>query len=316
MTIGPVLEEAFVDPSKVLGFEYCNSQGEIKDVHLIGWRESGRYLLGRCLEDGKFKTYRIDRIRKYFADVSTLLVNPVQLAPPKLRVSDTNTSDSLQVCFTGFTGDQKIALQEQALANGLTVVQSVTKNLKFLVCGSNAGPKKIKQARDRSIYILSAVQFELLLETGELPDDQIVLAGNRSFAERIENPSNVFNGWRYKVQEWHWSAFSVCVRQFVDSVSAEVIHSWSRISGVFDFHEGDVFYDVNNQDNFLQVAYNSEDGILEIHEVFGRKPAQGYQVTEEQFAFWLETGIRPKTVLSIYRGNSHSGLLMWRLSDS
>jgi hypothetical protein len=311
-----VLEELSADQSKVVGFEYCNSQGEIKDVHLIGWRESGCYLLGRCLEDGKFKTYRIDRIKRYFSDVSVVLQNPVQLPPPKLKSSSLDKADGLQVCFTGFTADQKKVFEEQAITAGLAVVQSVTKNLKFLVCGANAGPKKIEQARDRSIYILSSAQFGLLIETGELPDDQVVLVGQRSFAERLDNPSLVFKDWHYKAEEWHWSAFGVSVRQFVVPGSTAVASAWSQMSGVYDFHQGDVFYDAVNQANFLQVAYNSEDGTLEIHEVFGKEPAEGYQVTEEQFAFWLETGIRPNTALRIYRGNSRSGALMWRLSDS
>jgi hypothetical protein len=114
----------------------------------------------------------------------------------------------------------------------------------------------------------------------------------------------------YKAEEWHWSAFGVSVRQFFVPGSTEVASAWSQMSGVYDFHQGDVFYDAVNQANFLQVAYNIEDGTLEIHEVFGKEPAEGYQVTEEQFAFWLETGIRPKTALRIYRGNSRSGAMV------
>lgn len=310
------LDDLQVDKSTVLGFEYCNGQGEIKDVHLVGWRESGCYLLGRCLEDGKFKTYRIDRVQRYFSDVSSLLKNPVQLPPPSLKKSSPTRGNGLQVCFTGFKADQKIDLERQATNAGLVVVKSVTNNLKFLVCGSNAGPKKVEQARDRSIYILSIAQFELLIETGELPDDQVVISGERNFADRVENPSLVFNGWHYKVEEWHWSAFGVSIRQFVVPGSTKVVSAWAQMSTVYDFHRGDVFYAASNQANFLQVAYDSEDGMLEIHEVVGREAATGFQVTKEQFAFWLETGVRPSTALRIYRGNSRSGTLMWRLSES
>jgi hypothetical protein len=316
MAIKSDLEEASVDLAKVVGFEYCNSQGEIKDVHLIGWRESGRYLLGRCLEDGKFKTYRIDRIRKYFNDVSDFLKNPVQLPPPKLKTSSSSEPQGLQVCFTGYKADDKKILESMAKEAGLSVVQSVTKNLRFLVCGLNAGPKKIEDARDRAVYILSTTQFEALVETGELPDDQVVVVGDRNFAVKINDPNLLFEKWKYKVEQWHWAAFSVSMRQFVIAGSSEVQNSWSRISDTYAFHQGDIFYKDFDQTNFLQVAYNSEDGMLEIHQVLGSESAQGYEVTEEQFAFWLETGVRPKTALRIYRGNSRAGALMWRLSDS
>jgi hypothetical protein len=311
MTICNDLDGSSSDRSGVIGFEYCNSQGEIKNVNLIGWRESGRYLLGRCLEDGKFKTYRIDRIQKYFGDVSAFLTNPIQLPPPKLPSRSSTTSDGFHVCFTGFKASEKNALEARADTHGLIVVQSVTRDLKFLVCGSNAGPKKIEQARDRSVYILNATQFELFIETGELPDDQIVMAGSRGLSERLENPSLEFETWHYKIEKWHWNAFGVRVRP-----SVKAVNTWSRMPQTYDFHEGDVFYDSTNHENALQVTYNSEDGALEIHEIFGKRQVQGFHVTEEQFAIWLETGIRPKLALSVYRGNSKSGALMWRLSDS
>ena len=317
MVVKNELEKSSVDQAKVVGFEYCNSQGEIKDVHLIGWRESGRYLLGRCLEDGKFKTYRIDRIRKYFENVSDFLKNPVQFPPPKLKkTSASSEPQGLQVCFTGYKSDDKKLLERKAQESGLSVVQSVTKNLKFLVCGANAGPKKIEDARDRAVYILSTAQFESLIETGELPDDQVAVVGERNFAVKINDPSLLFENWKYKIEQWHWGAFSVSMRQFVDAGSNELKNSWSQVSGVYDFHQGDVFYGNFDQPNFLQVAYNNEDGMLEIHQAFGNESAQGYEVTEEQFAFWLETGVRPKTALRIYRGNSRAGTLMWRLSEA
>ncbi len=78
-----------------------------------------------------------------------------------------------QVCFTGFSVKEKEELSQLANNANLEVVGSVTKNLAFLCCGENAGPAKFQSARDKGCLVLNKTQFLLLLETGELPNEEI-----------------------------------------------------------------------------------------------------------------------------------------------
>ena len=75
-----------------------------------------------------------------------------------------------QVCFTGFSGTEKIELAGLAESARLEVVGSVTRNLAFLCAGENAGPSKLEKAREQGVHVLSRMQFEHLLETGEISD--------------------------------------------------------------------------------------------------------------------------------------------------
>jgi NAD-dependent DNA ligase len=71
------------------------------------------------------------------------------------RPRDTRQS----VCFTGFTASEKDALVKIAESRTLRVVQSVTTELHFLVCGANAGPKKLEKATAQGVAIMSEEDF-------------------------------------------------------------------------------------------------------------------------------------------------------------
>lgn len=75
-----------------------------------------------------------------------------------------------QICFTGFRPAQKENLYDHAQQNGMKIVKSVTKKLSFLCIGENAGPSKMKKAKEQNIFIMNEQQFLQMLETGELPD--------------------------------------------------------------------------------------------------------------------------------------------------
>jgi len=47
----------------------------------------------------------------------------------------------------------------------------VSQDLNFLVGGYNAGPAKLERARFQGVIILNEMQFQLLLETGEIPTE-------------------------------------------------------------------------------------------------------------------------------------------------
>ena len=73
-----------------------------------------------------------------------------------------------EVCFTGLSASEKIALEEISKANGLHVATSVTKNLMILVAGESAGPSKLKKAVDQGVSVMSKEDFLTFLETGEI----------------------------------------------------------------------------------------------------------------------------------------------------
>jgi hypothetical protein len=73
-----------------------------------------------------------------------------------------------QVCFTGFSTAEKSELTLLAEKANLVVVTRVTKNFAFLCAGENAGPAKLKQAKDQGAYVLTKSQFVHLLESGEI----------------------------------------------------------------------------------------------------------------------------------------------------
>ena len=64
-----------------------------------------------------------------------------------------------QVCFTGFTLSKLEELSSVASKAGFEVKSSVTKSLKILVCGSNAGPSKIRKAEALNCLITDEIGF-------------------------------------------------------------------------------------------------------------------------------------------------------------
>lgn len=76
---------------------------------------------------------------------------------------------SHQICFTGFSITEKGQLEAEAGSAHLEVVKSVTKSLRYLVTGPNAGPSKLQKAKEQEVVLLTVDQFRTMLETGELP---------------------------------------------------------------------------------------------------------------------------------------------------
>ena len=68
--------------------------------------------------------------------------------------------DKLQICFTGFAKDRKAYLEELAKnIDMLWVTKQAGENLKILVCGNNAGHKKIEQAIKKNATIWNEGNF-------------------------------------------------------------------------------------------------------------------------------------------------------------
>lgn len=147
-----------------ISFNYTDSKSETNDWTVEHWKESGRYLQGVCQHDGKFRTFRKDRINRYLGESEATVRQPYTPPPPKV---DTRP----EICFTGFAKDVRADLESQATVHLMAVKKDVTKGLTFLCCGANAGPAKTARARDRGCFILSHDALLTMLETGEIPDE-------------------------------------------------------------------------------------------------------------------------------------------------
>ncbi|WP_369929899.1 BRCT domain-containing protein [Xanthomonas sp. NCPPB 2632] len=77
----------------------------------------------------------------------------------------------LEICFTGFTDSEKSELADLAKRGGLTVVTKVTKACFILCAGATAGAKKMKEATDQGVRIITRAELENFLLTGELLSD-------------------------------------------------------------------------------------------------------------------------------------------------
>lgn len=148
---------------EVIRFIYRDAQGETSERAVHQWREVGRYIEGICLTRKVLRTFRKDRIIQYFDQADTLLADPFPPPPPKPR-------QKTQILFTGFKSDKRKTLEQLAKGRGMDVRSTVTQNLIYLCCGSNAGPTKVRKAQEQNVFIIDEKQFLILLDTGELPD--------------------------------------------------------------------------------------------------------------------------------------------------
>jgi NAD-dependent DNA ligase len=171
-------EEKIIDREAF--FVYVNAQGVVDKYHLINTISSGDYLQGVSLESNtRYKIFRKDRVLKMFSSVGSLkyfiIDDEILLAGKDLiskRKGSSHSHNKLEICFTGFAKAEKESLIDKATAAGMQVRDGVAKNLHFLCCGYNAGPKKIESAREKGVLIIVASQFSHMIETGEIPIDQ------------------------------------------------------------------------------------------------------------------------------------------------
>ena len=67
-----------------------------------------------------------------------------------------------EVCFSGFNRKEREILETQATIKGLKVRSRVTKFLAYLVIGDLPGEKKIEQAEEQGVQILTIDEYEKL----------------------------------------------------------------------------------------------------------------------------------------------------------
>tara|TARA_B100001057_G_scaffold172172_1_gene172949 strand:+ start:26 stop:628 length:603 start_codon:yes stop_codon:yes gene_type:complete len=67
-----------------------------------------------------------------------------------------------EVCFSGFNREEREKLETEATTKGLKVRSRVTKFLAYLVIGDMPGEKKIEQAEEQGVQILTIDEYEKL----------------------------------------------------------------------------------------------------------------------------------------------------------
>ena len=94
--------------------------------------------------------------------------NYVTLYHPNRKFGDSlpsnNSYNGIQICFTGFPAKRKAELKDLAKGANLWVTDEVRQNLEYLVCGSNAGPKKIEKAQKLGAAIWEENDFLIWLQ--------------------------------------------------------------------------------------------------------------------------------------------------------
>ena len=63
------------------------------------------------------------------------------------------------VCVTGFTSAEKADIERAAAIKSLRVVDQVNMGLHLLVCGPNAGPKKLEKASAQGVAVILEADF-------------------------------------------------------------------------------------------------------------------------------------------------------------
>ena len=160
-------------------FIYMDAHGNITAREVTNISETEDHIQCICLTAEALRTFRKDRILEYLENqeqISERIAyhianNPEPATKRNTTKRNTNTTGSLEVCFTGFNKADKEQLTALAESKNMYIRTSVTTNLHFLCCGYNAGPSKIEKSRHQGVIVLTENQFRLMLETGEIPEE-------------------------------------------------------------------------------------------------------------------------------------------------
>lgn len=147
-------------------FIYTNSEGVTAEKNVRGISANEKYLQASDLKEGIVKTFILNSIQnseiiiQETGEIISIKHLDKYLPPFEPSYPKNRHSDKLQICFTGFTKERRDYLEE--LANNidmLWVTDRAGKNLKILVCGNNAGPKKIEQAIENKATVWNEDNF-------------------------------------------------------------------------------------------------------------------------------------------------------------
>ncbi len=166
-------------------FIYKDSKNKVAVYMIDVLRDEENYLPGLDLkEEGKYKLFKKSRVIKYVEDFEKAeaeakeiqkqyeIIVPRSYGSGGPRKVNLNKEGKFEVCFTGFFAKDKKRLSEKAESENMLVRGTVTTNLGLLVCGQNAGEKKIEKAEQKNISkVIGEEGFLNFLETGEVNED-------------------------------------------------------------------------------------------------------------------------------------------------
>ena len=86
----------------------------------------------------------------------------------KIRPNKNRRIFKAQICFTGFSPTKRSALENSAKKSNYEIVKSVTKNLRYLCIGPNAGSSKLSKASKQNVSIITPEHFETMIKNEEV----------------------------------------------------------------------------------------------------------------------------------------------------
>lgn len=175
--------------SNMIRFTYEDSEGDVSErivkFRHIEHNENGYfYLTGFCHQAWQIRTFRIDRIidtitdletgeivkaEEWFKRISddpalnTLIVKKEKSQSPPIRKKPTfprSVQTGKGVLFTGFKAAERAELEAMVPQVGWHVRKSVSPTVDIVVAGYNAGPKKVQEAIDLGIPVVSEKVFK------------------------------------------------------------------------------------------------------------------------------------------------------------
>ncbi|MDO6525422.1 hypothetical protein Q4519_06965 [Motilimonas sp. 1_MG-2023] len=188
-----------LSPGVLLGFSYEDSSGNLSD-RIVEFRSVSKnkgqtYLKSICTDRRAPRTFRIDRINTLFLPETGELIDdheayfvsatipeskPKLARPKQSRVDSVTKNKKPEIFFSGLWREDREYYEDMAQIFGFKVVKSMTKNVAYLCCGVNAGPKKIEEANARGITIMDTSEFDTMINNLAAELEQIDKAEARA----------------------------------------------------------------------------------------------------------------------------------------
>ena len=146
-------------------FDYTDSGGKTRLWSLVNIHETEYHFSGIATDIGAYRTFKKTRVNRYL-DGSEAMLN----APFAVQPTVEKPPAGLDILFTGFAAARRKELENLTKqVDGLKLVKTPTEHLRFICCGYNAGPSKVRTAIERGAWVLTEDDFLRLIDTGELP---------------------------------------------------------------------------------------------------------------------------------------------------
>ena len=181
-----------ISPGSTIHFVYIDANNKVTEQKSTLLSHKDHKFYAKCLLQGHLKSFLYESVLQDLTDnkedIQTLLSHyqsnykeyvPIRRGPR--NPSRINTGNKPEIQFTGFYSVIKMSqiktkkeLEDIAKKNGFFIKTSkkLGLNVSILVCGHNAGPKKMIEASSRGSILLNEKQFLHMIDSGgELIDE-------------------------------------------------------------------------------------------------------------------------------------------------